>query len=89
MLHYLKIFSWLLFTFAIVGLVALLAGLEPTMTSTFKATWLLALQAIIGGILVAGFKLYRQAKISEKLLLYSGWTLIALLVVVGQIWLNV
>ena len=88
MLHYLKIFSWLLFTFAIVGLIALLAGLEPTMTSAYKATWLLLGQTAVASILLLGFKYYRLGKISQKLLLYSGWTLIALLVITGQIWLN-
>ncbi|UTF61307.1 hypothetical protein [Gilvimarinus sp. DA14] len=88
MLHYLKIFSWLLFTFAVVGLVALLAGLEPTMTSVYKATWLLVLQTLIASVLLLGFKFYRQGKISQKLLLYSGWTLIAVLVIAGQIWIN-
>ncbi|WP_020210882.1 hypothetical protein [Gilvimarinus chinensis] len=88
MLHYLKIFSWLLFTFAIVGLIALLAGLEPTMTSAYKATWLLLLQTVIASVLLLGFRCYRQGKISETLLLYTGWALIAVLVISGQIWLN-
>lgn len=88
MLRYLKIFSWLLFTFAIVGLLALVFGLEPTMTSARKAAGLMALQAAISSLILLGFRMNQAAQLPTKVLLYGGWSLIVLLMIVGQIWLN-
>ncbi|WP_339900504.1 hypothetical protein [uncultured Gilvimarinus sp.] len=89
MLHYLKIFSWFLFTFAIVGIIALLAGMEPTVTSVRKGLGLMAMQAGVSSLILIGFRLNKAEQLPTKVLLYSGWALIVLLVVVGQIWLNV
>ncbi|WP_041522745.1 hypothetical protein [Gilvimarinus agarilyticus] len=89
MLHYLKIFSWFLFTFGIVGIIALLAGMEPTVTTARKALGLMAMQLGVSSLLLIGFRMYKAEQLPRKALLYTGWGLIVLLVVVGQVWLNV
>jgi hypothetical protein len=89
MLHYLKIFTWFLFTFAVVGIIALLAGMEPTMTSARKGLGLMAMQLGVASLILLGFRLNSHKRLPRKALLYGGWTLVVLLVVIGQVWLNV
>jgi hypothetical protein len=87
--RYLKIFSWFLFTFAIVGIIALLAGMEPTVTTARKALGLMAMQVGVSSLILIGFRLNKAEQLPTKALLYGGWALIIVLVVVGQVWLNV
>ena len=89
MLRYLKTFSWFLFTFAIVGLIALLLGVEPTIATARQALGLMAMQAGISSLILLGFRMNKAEQLPTKALLYGGWILIILLVVVGQVWLNV
>lgn len=88
MLRYLKIFGWFLFTFAIVGIIALLLGVEPTVATARQALGLMIMQAAVSSLILIGFRLNKNQQLPTKALLYGGWSLIILLVIVGQVWLN-
>lgn len=89
MLNYLKIFSWLLLTFGLVGFLVIALGFAPEIGSGFAALGLMGIQATVGALILYGFKLNRLGKLDRKYLLYGGWALIVLLVIVGQIWVNI
>ena len=89
MFNYLKIFSWFLFTFAIVGLGAMtFFDVDPGIGSRSQTIGLMTLQIVISSVLLTGFKLYSVGKIGRSTLLYGGWGLILLLTVTGQVWIN-
>lgn len=90
MFNYLKIFSWFLFTFGIVGLGAMaFFDVDPGIGSRTQALGLMTLQIGISSVLLAGFKLHNTGKIGRNTLLYGGWGLILLLIVTGQVWINI
>lgn len=90
MFNYLKIFSWFLFTFGIVGLGAIaFFDVDPGIGSRAQALGLMTLQIAISSVLLTGFKLYNAGKIGRNSLLYGGWGLILLLIVAGQVWINI
>ena len=90
MFNYLKIFSWFLFTFGIVGLGAMaFFDVDPGIGSRTQALGLMTLQIGISSALLAGFKLHNTGKIGRNTLLYGGWGLILLLLVAGQVWINI
>lgn len=86
--NYLRIFSWMLLGFGVVGLLALMAGVKSRIGPADTLAAILLLQTLVAACIVYGFRLYRQEKISRGLLLRAGWGLIVLLALVGQIWLN-
>ena len=88
MLHYLKIFSWFLFTFGIVGLGGVAVGLQPGFATPAEAATILALQTVTAAMILWGFRRYRDGRLREKALIYLGWSLIVLLVLCAQLWLN-
>ncbi len=88
MLNYLRIFSWFLFTFGVVGFVTVFLGFAPKIGSGPAALGLMAVQAIVGGGIVYGFRLLKEERIPRKVLLYGGWALVVVLIIVGQIWVN-
>jgi hypothetical protein len=49
----------------------------------------MTLQIAISSVLLTGFKLYNAGKIGRNSLLYGGWGLILLLIVAGQVWINI
>lgn len=90
MFNYLKIFSWFLFTFGVVGLGAMVFfGVDPGIGTRTQTIGLMTLQIGISSVLLAGFKLYSAGKIGRSTLLYGGWGLILLLIVIGQVWINI
>lgn len=89
MLKYLKIFSWLLLTFGVVGFLAIALGFAPDIGSRPAALGLMATQAAVGALIFYGFKLNRLGQLDTKSLLYGGWALIVLLVILGQVWVNI
>ncbi len=86
--NYLRIFSWMLLGFGVVGLLALLAGVKSRIGPADTLAGILLLQTLLAACIVYGFRLYREEKISRSLLLRAGWGLIVVLALVGQIWLN-
>lgn len=88
MLNYLRIFSWFLLTFGVVGFLTILTGLVPNFGSSQAGMGLMGLQALVGGVIVYGFRLLKQEAINPKLLLYGGWIAVIIFVIVGQIWTN-
>lgn len=88
MLNYLKIFSWFLFTFGVVGFIVVAAGFTPNIGSAPAALSLLAIQTGFASIIIYGFKQYRDGKLGRTALVYGGWALIIVLLIFGQIWIN-
>lgn len=88
MFNYLRIFSWLLFTFGVVGWIAVALGFHPGISSTQAVMGVLIMQVIIASLIMYGFKLNRIGSISRTALLYGGWALIIALLLIGQLWLN-
>jgi hypothetical protein len=83
-MHYLKIFSWFLFTFGIVASGAILLGIDPGIGTGSGPLAAMALQVIVAGLILWGFKLCNAGKLSRKLLLWGGWGLLVIYIVVGQ-----
>ncbi len=88
MLNYLKIFSWFLLTFGVVGLITLFLGLKPEFGSISAAAGLLVVQILVASSILYGFKLHINGVISRRCLLYGGWGLIICLALGGQIWVT-
>lgn len=88
MVHYLQIFSWFLFTFGVVGFLAVLFGFAPTVDSVPAALGLMAFQTFCAAGLLYGFRLHTRGRLSRQALVYSGWGVIGILVVLGQIWFS-
>jgi hypothetical protein len=88
MLHYLKIFSWFLFTFGVVGLGAAGFGLDTGLGTGWKPAGLFVLQILASSLVLFGFRLCKDGVIESNVLLYGGWTLIIVFIIAGQIWLN-
>ena len=82
-MHYLKIFSWFLFTFGLVGLIAVAFGLSPGIGSVLATMGALATQVVFSSIILYGFKLNQNGKLNRKALVYGGWLLIVLLIVIA------
>lgn len=83
-MHYLKIFSWFLLTFGVVGFGAILLGIDPGIGTGSAALAAMGLQVIVAGVVLWGFKLCNADKLSRKLLLWAGWSLLLLYIVLGQ-----
>lgn len=88
MLHYLKIFSVLLFGFGVIRGTALALGFDLGSQIFPGNLGLMLFQALVAGSILYGFRLQREGRLSRKLLLYGGWSLVVALVVIGQIWVN-
>ena len=88
MLHYLRIFSWFLFTFGVAGFVMTGIGLFGDVGSKSAAMGIMALQAMVAGLVLYGFKLHRLGKLHESVLMFFGWVLIITMVIVGQVWMS-
>lgn len=88
MFNYLRIFSWFLLTFGVVGFFAVLFGFAPQIGSGPAALALMGLQAAVGGAIVYGFRLFKEERIERKVLLYGGWALVVVLVIGGQVLVN-
>ncbi len=89
MFNFLRIFSWLLFTFGLVGALAVIAGFAPGVGSTPAALGLLGTQALFAAAILYGFRLHRTGKLARSSLIYGGWFLVIALIVIGQTWINV
>jgi len=46
-------------------------------------------QAAVGALILYGFKLNGLGRLDRKYLLSGGWALIVLLVILGQVWVNI
>ncbi len=88
MLNYLRIFSWLLLSFGVIGFLAVAAGLAPDVGPVPAALGVMATQSIVASAIVYGFKLHGTGQLSRNTLLYGGWALVVILIVTGQIWVN-
>lgn len=88
MFDFLRIFSWLLLTFGVVGFVAVALGFAPRAGSFPAVLGLMGTQVIIASAIVYGFRLHRQGKLGRRVLVYGGWALVVLLLIIGQIWIN-
>ncbi|MGQ9426423.1 hypothetical protein ACXYTJ_09980 [Gilvimarinus sp. F26214L] len=88
MLQYLRIFSFFLLTFGIVGAGVIAFGIDPGIGTSRGAMGIMVLQTLIAALILWGFRLHRDQKLGSKGLMYGGWGLIALYAVVGQIWMN-
>lgn len=88
MLNYLRIFSWFLFTFGVVGFVVILTGLAPGIGSIEGGLGLMGLQTVVGGTIVYGFRRLKAETLDRKILLYGGWALVIMLIIIGQVWVN-
>ena len=75
--------------FGVVGSIALALGFAPRTGSLFVAAGVLGLQALAGGLGLYGFKLEKIGKLDRKKLQYAGWSLVVLLIIVCQIWINI
>lgn len=89
MLNYLKIFGGLLLTFGVVGFLVIALGFAPEIGSRPAALGLMGGQAAVGALILYGFKLNGIGRLDRKYLLYGGWALIVLLVILGQVWVNI
>lgn len=89
MLKYLKILSWLLLTFGVVGFITVFLGLKPGIGSTSAALGLMGFQVMLASAILYGFKLHNRGKVSSRVLLYGGWALVVCLAVIGQVCINV
>lgn len=89
MLNYLKIFSKLLFLFGVVGSIGVALGFAPRMGSVPDILGILGLQVLVGGLILYTFKLEKIGKLDRKKLQYAGWSLVVLLIIVCQIWINI
>ncbi len=85
MLNYLKIFSWFLFTFGIVGALAVIAGLASELGPEIVIFGVMLFQSACAALVLYGFKLNKENKCSQSLLLRGGWALIVIYIVIGQL----
>ena len=88
MLHYLRIFSWFLFSFGVAGFFMTWFGLFGDVGSSAAAMGIMALQALVAGGVLYGFRLHKAGKLHESVLLFVGWVLIIAMVIIGQIWMS-
>lgn len=89
MLRYLRIFSWFLLTFGVVGFGATAFEVDTGIGTGHKAMGVLALQTLTGLMIYLAFQRYDAGRLDRKALIYGGWSLVVLYVVVGAIWMNV
>jgi len=89
MLNFLRIFSWLLFTFGIVGFMAVAFGFKPEVGPLPSALGILGIQTIFAAVILYGFRLYRKGRIRRNSLVYASWIIVAVLMIIGQVWINI
>ncbi|MEP3857889.1 MAG: hypothetical protein ABJM39_12715 [Porticoccus sp.] len=89
MLKFLRIFSWLLFTFGVVGFLAVALGFKPDIGSVASALGILGIQVMFSAMILYGFRLHRQGRIGRHNLVYGSWVVIVALVIIGQVWINI
>ncbi|MDO6459788.1 hypothetical protein Q4485_03685 [Granulosicoccaceae sp. 1_MG-2023] len=88
MLHYLRIFSWFLFTFGVAGFFMTGLGLFGDVGPKDAAMGIMALQAAAAGLVLYGFKRHKAGQLHESVLLFFGWLLIIAMVITGQVWMS-
>lgn len=88
MLRYLRIFSWFLLTFGVVGFGAAVLGIDMGIGTGPEAMRVMALQVAVAAAIQWGFRLRKASKLDEKLLLYGGWGLVLLYIVLGAVLMN-
>lgn len=88
MLHYLRIFSWFLLTFGVVGFGAIAIGVDPGIGTGSGAMAVMALQVVVASAILWGFRLNKAGKLHRQVLAVGGWVLVLLLVVVGSVLMN-
>lgn len=88
MFRYLQIFGWFLLTFGVVGFGAIVLGIDPGIGTGPAARDVMALQAMTGLAIYLGFRAHKAGKLSRRVLLYGGWGLILLFVVIGAVRMN-
>lgn len=84
-MRYLRIFSWFLLTFGIVGFGATALGIDLGIGTGPHALGALAMQVVVAALVFYGFKLQASGKLSRKILAYGGWALLVLFVLAAQI----
>lgn len=89
MLRYLRILAWLLLTFGIVGLVSALVGIDIGIGIGPSVAVLMAVQAVVGGLILGGLRWLKQGRLERRVLTSGAIILILFYIVAGQIWLNV
>lgn len=89
MLNFLRIFSWLLFTFGVVGFLVVALGFKPDIGPVASALGILGTQVIFSAMILYGFRLHRQGRIGRNNLVYVSWIIVAALMIIGQVWINI
>lgn len=84
-MRYLRIFSWFLFTFGIVGFGATLLGVDLGIGTGGAALGAMALQVLVSASVLWGFRLLEAGKLHREVLLVGGWLLLVVFIVVGQV----
>jgi len=88
MLNALRKFSWLLLISGVIGFVCVVLGIEPGIGSRTNALAVIGIQVVIASLIFIGFKLNSKKIVTSNALLYGGWILIAILMVIVQYWVN-
>lgn len=84
-MRFLKIFSWFLLTFGIVGFGATMLGIDLGIGTGPHALGALAMQVVVAALIFWGFKLEAAGKLDRKILTYGGWLLLVSFIVGAQI----
>jgi hypothetical protein len=84
-MRYLRIFSWFLFTFGIVGFGATALGIDLGIGTGGAALGAMALQVLVSGLVLWGFKLHEAGKLHREVLVAGGWLLLVVFIVAAQI----
>lgn len=66
MLHYLRIFSWFLLTFGVMGFGAIAIGIDPGIGTGAGAMGVMALQVLVASAILWGLKLNRTGSYTVK-----------------------
>lgn len=88
MLRYLRILTWFLLTFGIVGLFAAAFGIDIGIGIGPPVVALMTVQSAISALILLGFKKLKDGKLHPQVLAAGAITLIVCYVVAGQIWIG-
>jgi hypothetical protein len=83
-MRFLRIFSWFLLTFGVVGFGATALGIDLGFGTGPYALGALAMQVVIAALIFWGFKLEATGRLDKKLLTYGGWLLLVVFIIAAQ-----
>lgn len=89
MLQYLRILTWFLLTFGVAGLFSAWFGIDIGIGIGPPVVGLMAVQVVLAGLILWGFRLVKQGKLHPQVLTAGAIVVIVVYIVGGQIWLNV